>query len=458
MNNNRIAFVVVGLVFFLYYSYVTGLGFYESCSIGLLAYFFLDFLDNVGKRVVVLDIAVILALFTWLVMPVIFYQVYTKQDHLAFIFRHYMPIPADDYFSFAFPGTISMIIGFKLPLAKLQINQDPQAYKAKLQAFFKGKARIGFILIGISFAAGVLYRVVPASLNRPVNLLQQLSYVGVFYIFFSEHKHKNKILLAVLGLLAINSIIAGLFGELVFLVALFYILIALYLKKISFGVKLSVCLFGFICIFLIQNVKKTYRQETWSHGETNGSVGVFWDLVAEAATNPSVLLQKDRLYFTAVRMNQGWLIAETMYMVPARHEYAHGETIATSVLAAFIPRFLWPDKPEAGGKYNLMRFWGFYLRGYSENIGPIGEAYANFGRQGAIIFMFFYGLFFNGVLTYLLRRSEKRPSILCWIPFLFFYAVVVETDILTTVGSIVTSLIFMTIFSWLYYRIFHVRL
>jgi hypothetical protein len=145
-------------------------------------------------------------------------------------------------------------------------------------------------------------------------------------------------------------------------------------------------------------------------------------------------------------MNQGWLVAVTMDRVPRRFDYAEGETIAKSIAAAFIPRILWPDKPEAGGKYNLKRFWGFELRGYSMNIGSIGEAYANFGRTGGIIFLFFYGLFFNFVLTMLLKWSEKRPSVLCWIPFLFFYAVVVETDTLTTFSSLVTGVIFMLIF------------
>jgi hypothetical protein len=182
------------------------------------------------------------------------------------------------------------------------------------------------------------------------------------------------------------------------------------------------------------------------------------ELMSESITNPSSMFQKQKLFYSAVRMNQGWLIGMTMDRVPRRFEYAYGETIAISVAAAFVPRILWPDKPEAGGKYNLKRFWGYNIVGFSMNIGPIGEAYANFGVTGGIIFMFFYGLFFNAILTYLLKWSEKRSSILCWIPFLFFYAVVVETDILTTVGSIVTSLIFMVLFIRIFKATFHINL
>jgi hypothetical protein len=443
MFKNRVIFLILSLVVFLYF-YVTAIqGFYESLSIAFLVFFFLDFLDNLGKKVVVLDIAVLLALFTWLVLPVIFYTYFTKSYHLARIFYKYMPIPAEDYFSFALPGTLMMIAGFKIPLAKLEINEKPLNYRAKLDAFFKGKAYIGFILIGISLVSGTLYNIFPASLGRVVGLMEHLGHVGVFYIYFSGHPHRMKILFGVLALLMATSIATGMFGEMVYLLAIFYILIALYSKQQSLWTKITVCLAAVILIFLIQSVKSDYRKVAWVSG---GDSGLFLDMVSNAATHPSALIEKDVLFRQAVRLNQGWLIAVTMDRVPRKYDYAYGETIWISLAASVVPRFIWPDKPEAGGKYNLKRFWGYNLVGYSMNIGPIGEAYANFGTTGGIIFMFFYGLFFNLMLVLLLRWSEKRPSVLCWIPFLFFYAVVVETDILTSVGSIMTSLMFMVVF------------
>src|ERR1700744_5442319 len=102
----------------------TNLTLYEGASVALLIFSLLSFLDNLGKKVVVLDIAIILASFTWLVMPVIFYHVYTRDDRVVRAFGKYMPLSSDDYFSFALPGTIAMIIGFKLRLAKLEINEN----------------------------------------------------------------------------------------------------------------------------------------------------------------------------------------------------------------------------------------------------------------------------------------------------------------------------------------------
>jgi len=164
------------------------------------------------------------------------------------------------------------------------------------------------------------------------------------------------------------------------------------------------------------------------------------------------MFSTNQLFLTSVRMNQGWLVAMTMNKVPRKYDFAYGETIATSVAAAIIPRFIWPNKPEAGGKANLKRFWGYNLVGYSMNIGPLGEAYANFDRFGGIIYMFFYGLFFNLVLSLILRYSEKRPTIVLWVPFLFYYAIGVETDLLSTMGSLIKGLIF----TWIVFKLFRI--
>ncbi len=73
-----------------------------------------------------------------------------------------------------------------------------------------------------------------------------------------------------------------------------------------------------------------------------------------------------------------------------------------------FPRIFWPGKPGSGGKELIVRFLGAPddLE-YSYNLSPIGEAYANFEKLGAIIFMFFYGLFFNWVFEHILRVAIK---------------------------------------------------
>ena len=163
-------------------------------------------------------------------------------------------------------------------------------------------------------------------------------------------------------------------------------------------------------------------------------------------------MDADNMFFTAARMNQGWLVAVTMDRVPARHPFGYGETLWDSFLAAFVPRFIWPEKPNAGGRQNLKRFWGLSIVGYSMNIGTLGEAYANFDKLGGIFYMFLYGLFFNFFLSSILKMSEKRPTLMLWLPFLFFYSISVETDLYTTMGALIKAMIF----TWIIFKIYDI--
>jgi len=307
----------------------------------------------------------------------------------------------------------------------------------------------------IGLVSGLANAVVPEGLQQFFYLLIHLTYVGVFYVLYSpENKYKRLVVPLVLVLMIAHIVVTAMFGEFIFMLALSLILILLG-KKIKMRTKLIFAASGIVLVVLIQSIKMEYRKRTWS--ETGADPTYFAQLLGDKISNPSQILDPRAMFFVAVRMNQGWLVAVTMDKVPSRHPYANGETIWQSVLATVAPRFIWPDKPQAGGAANLLRFWGYSIHGYSMNIGPIGEAYGNFGR-GAILYMFFYGLFFNWVLSLILKTARKHPTLILWLPFLFIYAVGVETDLLMTMNSLIKGVFF----TWLMYRgfkyFFHIDL
>ena len=82
------------------------------------------------------------------------------------------------------------------------------------------------------------------------------------------------------------------------------------------------------------------------------------------------------------------------------------------------------------------------------NIGPFGEAYGNFSVTGGILFMLFYGLFFNFAIYILLRIAQSRPTIILWFPIIFLNAIQVETDILMTVNSVIKNCLFVALIYW----------
>jgi hypothetical protein len=441
---------IFSFIFFLFCIATNGLTTLENLAISVSIYFLLSFLNNLGKKIIIMELATIMASFTCLIMPIIFYYNYTKEDLLARIWVKYMPVSSDDYFTFAIPAIVAMTIGFRLPLGKLSIVKDPTIYLDNAKKTLEKKPSLGLALIATGLISGFLDFLSPESLKQVFFFMAHLTFVGVFYVLYSPNKYKRIIVPSVIALMVGQSLITGMFGDLVFILACSLVLILLG-KKIVFYKKVLVVAAGLFFILILQSVKPEYRKKVWLGG-TGADPAYYASLVFERITDPSIILDPDKLFFVAVRMNQGWLVATTMQRVPSRFDFAYGETIWKSIAAAIVPRFLWPDKPESGGKANLKRFWGFDLAGFSMNIGPLGEAYANFDVTGGIIFMFFYGVFFNFMLSYILKLTKKRPTLVLWIPFLFFYAIGVETDILTTTGSIVKGVFF----TWIIFRAFRI--
>src|SRR5690606_7168199 len=130
-----------------------------------------------------------------------------------------------------------------------------------------------------------------------------------------------------------------------------------------------------------------------------------------------------------------------------------GETIRTGLKAALIPRIFNPDKVESGGVY-FERFTGMPLIGTSMNLGLIGEAYANYGVNGGMWFMFFFGLFINIVLSILYYKAYSAPELLLWIPFLFLYMIKAEDDFTTMINQFTKALYVMLGVMWLMAKLY----
>jgi hypothetical protein len=191
---------------------------------------------------------------------------------------------------------------------------------------------------------------------------------------------------------------------------------------------------------------------------TSSNTSIFYNLIIDKFENLETLLDEGSFFFTYIRMNQGFLVSRVMDYVPRVEDYANGSTIVRSLGAIIVPRFLWPDKPEAGGRENLSRFMGIKKRhNFSMNIGPYGEAYGNFGPVVGVGFILLYGLLLSFMLSSIIKRSFLTPSLLLWLPLLFYYTLTVETDLLTTLNSFFKGLIFMVVVYFIARRFFNVN-
>jgi hypothetical protein len=207
---------------------------------------------------------------------------------------------------------------------------------------------------------------------------------------------------------------------------------------------------GIFLIQLVQATKQEYRMATWYANSDKSNSEIYQEIIAQRISSPAGLFNAETSSNMAARLNQGWIIARIMNHMPEKLDYVHGETIETAVYAALLPRFLAPSKARAGGRANFERFTGTPLpETTSMDISLVGEGYANFGYLGGIAFIFLVSLFYNWVVIKIVSFSRKNPSLVLWIPFLFFQVMKAETDFATVFNYITKAALitFLTVFT-----------
>jgi hypothetical protein len=392
-------------------------------------------------------------------MPAVVYHVY-NDDQMVIALKYDMGVSAETYYGFMFPAIIAFILGAKI-ISWTYPNYDQKFYRAVLHSrqYLIGKGSIGTLLIIIGVVTGIMKFFVPGDLYYIAYLMNLLLYVGVLYTFLSDAKNKKWYLLGGFAFILIQSVTQGMFGELVYTLSL-SILLLLLGNKIKASVKFSVAITGFIFVMVLQSIKADYRDITWRGigGTGESKTQVFISLISDRLTNPKRFFDLALLFPTINRFNEGMIVGKVMDYIPKSAPFAEGETVFKSLAASFVPRLLWPDKPMAGGHFNMIRFTGFQIEGYSMNISPMGEAYGNFGVEGGIAFMFFYGLFFAVVILIILIMIKKRPTLVLWLPVLFLNSVQMETDILMCVNSLIKNILFISFCFWAFNKFLRIKL
>lgn len=171
---------------------------------------------------------------------------------------------------------------------------------------------------------------------------------------------------------------------------------------------------------------------TWYAESNKSNTEIYKEVVTSRLSNPSMLFETSVLQNMGARLNQGWIIARIIGHMPQKYEFVKGETIETALYAGLLPRVLAPKKAVAGGRANFERFTGTELpETTSMDISLAGEGYANFGAWGGIVFLFFVGVFYNIIITKVIAISKKYPTLVLWLPVLFFQVIKAETDFAT---------------------------
>ncbi|MES2732318.1 MAG: hypothetical protein V4714_11230 [Bacteroidota bacterium] len=445
-----IAFFASVIFLFLLFS---GNYFYSAVGVAFFLFFLLKFLDDLGNRIALMSLIVLLASLQWIVGPYLSYR-YFPDDPI-----YYMIVEEAVYMDYVVPATICMSLGLYIPLSRQKVNISQLIEHIRLSIL--QYANLGLVLIGIGLGAKLLEGIMPASLRFIMFLLGGFQFIGVYFLLLSERKYKWMIFGLVLGILVISTIRSGLFHDLILWIGFLSMIISVF-YRISYGRKIILFLAALVGIVIIQSVKGQYRQQIWYGeniviGEDNESV--FTDLVQEKIDNPSLLVSEENLENLVTRINQGWIIARVMDNVPTNEPYAEGKTVVEAVFFVLVPRFLNPAKEIGTSREYFMKFTGLQLtEETSMGISQVGEFYANYGARGGILSLFFLGLFFNVCLSKIYSISKAHPTIILWIPLIFLQVVKAETDIVTIVNHLFKASILVWITYLIAIKIFKIKI
>ncbi len=414
----------------------------EWISLVFSAWCIYRFIRELGVQINIVHAIATITCMIYLVMPVVAYTIYNKYNDLARLFQTVMPIKSNVYFSYALPATVALVAGLFWPLRRKGERTDFGLLQ-QAENYLAGKHFLGHTFVIVGLVCGLLLRIVPDSFRGIILFTNQLIFIGVFYLLFSPVRYKGLVLVLALIILFFQVVNTGMYGELIFWSLLLLIYLLMKITRVRLIYKLCLIVFGLTAILFIQSIKQEYRARTWDDNTQTRDVGFFLQLIQDRITKPSTLVEPKRLYSMTTRGNQGFLLARTIDYVPSREPFTRGETILTSIEASLVPRIFWKDKPALGGMAMTCRFLGDCgKRNYSYNIGQIGEAYVNFGKGGGVVFMFVYGFFINWMIRIAKRLSGLYPTIILWIPLLFYSAFSMETDVLTFLNSFVKGVIF----------------
>jgi len=422
----NIIFYGIALLIFAV-SWLSGKLFWTSFGLAFTGYIFLKLLDDLGRTIPIVELMTSLASLQWILGPVIEYG---REEHH---FKYYMYVGEREYMAFVVPAVLAFWIG--AGLFKRRISLDD--IKLRIDIILHNHPMFPYILIAAGIIAPFLSGFFPQSLKFVFFLVSNIKYVGVIYLIHSTHRFRWHIFIGVLILAVGASLASGMFHDLLLWSMLLFTFLAKELK-LNLGWKISSVVIGILVVMTIQAVKTEYREYAWG-GYQGNRFGLFLRIAGKEWGSGDIFLpSKDENM--NIRLNQGWIISAIMYNVPANVPFAQGETIKDALTASFLPRFIYPDKPIAGGRANFRKFTSLSINdNTSMGISIAGEGYANFGKLGGYIFMFFWGLFIGWFWRQLENLSRLFPTLLVWSPILFLQVVKAETELTVVLNHLIKS-------------------
>jgi hypothetical protein len=414
----------------------------SSIGVGLVVFLTINFLDELGKKLPIIELVLLMAGLQWIIGPLLDYR--SNVSH----FKYYMYVDESTYMGVVVPGMLFFVLGAFL----FKKSYSFADYIEYLKYFLKQHPRFPYLLIAGGMIASFLQSGLPAGLSFIFFLLSQVKFIGLTYLLFKpESTYKWLIFIGIMLLTLLTAIKTAMFHDFFLWSILMFSFVA-YNLRLSLLMRLGSVLVGIVIAFIIQSVKADFRKQVWS-GRNSDPLEVFTNMAMDRITNIGEHTSDEQLDEVNVRLNQGWIISSIIKNIPRKESFAEGETIIEAIKASILPRFLDPGKKFAGGRENFEKFTGLTLaRNTSMGISLMGESYANFGKFGGTIFMGVWGVFLAICIRYVLTLSQKYPTLILWLPLIFLQVVKAETELVVVLNHFIKSSMLVLFLFWMFRR------
>jgi hypothetical protein len=255
--------------------------------------------------------------------------------------------------------------------------------------------------------------------------LGTLLILGIWLVLYSAavaaDRRRTLATLALLPLLPLATLVAGgmLGYGVAWVVSIFAFLFVITRRRIWFYLGTPVAVFLGISLFVTymgwRNDFRDLLQE--------GQAGMFdrLDRVSAMITGFQLLDLASPAHIAALdgRLNQNWLVgAAVIFHESSGTAFVYGGTIPPW---AFIPRAVWPSKPDIGGSGGIVsEFTGIrFAEGTSVGVGQVLEFYVNFGIPGVLIGFLGLGYLLTGLdrgIMHSLAAGDTRGLLLRAMP------------------------------------------
>lgn len=415
-------------IYIIVYIAFSASGNLQFCA-GALGVTYLIHLFLVSSNVIAFrEFTLVMYAVNYLLAPSILYN-YNDADFMPYR----MKLEPNEYFSIAIPGILALHAGiFLFPTKIFSTRFSFVKLQAILNEEIMKKWLIGGLILNISNTILPL----PGELGFFLLLLSGLRYVGLFGLLtLNAEKYKWQITL-VLAYEFFWAIRFAFFHDLMVWL-IFFGLYFVFLKRIKLTQKIFGTVAFVLFAYVLQNFKSEYRNKLYI--EEVGSYSVALEEAANSKlTNTDALFAEEQVAQTLIRVNQAWIAASTI-----DHTNETGEFVGTDLLlkyleAAFLPRFLAPDKLTSGNKEIFNKYSGHKIsQNTSMALGVVADGYLAFGSTGVIIYCFGLGLLFSIIFKIVERWGNISPFFVLLLFPILYYAVRPDCELQTTLGQLI---------------------